>query len=196
MLADLFMALWRGLDQLTYWAHTYLPFNRWRRATDVVIATAGEEAARYGIRDAAIDRRRAYQVARMIVANRRGEHLSDVVPDAYGEYAPTCRATTQSGKTKFVPRAERREAFRRHPQTLAYLLTPAALARLGVGYSEPGTVVGVNLPEPTPPTSAVASRLRKEMANKGGCSLDVYATIVVRLHSGPAHKAEEEVEAA
>lgn len=196
MLADLFLALRRGVDQLTYWCHTYLPFNRWRRITEEVASAAREEVARYGIEVPLVDRRRAYQVARMIVANRHGEHLVDLVPDAYGVYAPTCCATTQSGKKKFAPLAERREAFRRHPQTLVYLLTPSWMARMGLGSSPPGTLLGIPTAEPTPPPGVIASRLREQIgSDAGGSTVDEYAKMVAQLHAAPAEE-EEPAEAA
>lgn len=186
MLADLFMALRRGIDQLTYWCHTYLPFNRWRQATNEVIATAKEEAARLGLQGVAVDRRRAYQVARMTVTSRRGEHLSDLLPNAYRVYSPTSCATTHSGKKKFEPPAQRRDGFRRHPQTLAYLFTPPSLARMGLGGSLPGTLIGVGLDEPTPPAGVIANRIREEYGRgTGGSAVDQFAQIVARLHAGP-----------
>ncbi|MFQ5743035.1 MAG: hypothetical protein ACE5HV_05525 [Acidobacteriota bacterium] len=185
MLADLFMALGRGFDQLTYWCHTYLPFNRWRGRTDEVVSVTQREAARYGLEGAVVDRRRAYQVARMVVENRHGDHLVDLLPDAYGIYAPTSCARTQSGKKKFAPRAERRDAFRRHPQTLAYLLTPPSLARRGLGGSTPGAVVVAAIGEPTPPAGVIASRLRRQLGDGDTTSnVDDYAHVVARLHAG------------
>lgn len=195
MLADLFFALRRGVDQLTYWAQTYLPFNRWRAATEAVVSEAREEAARYGLTDVEVDRRRAYQVGRVVVANRHGDHLVDLVPDAWGIYSPTSCATIHAGRKSLQPIAERRQEFRRHPQTLAYLLTPPALSRLGLGGSARGTVVGIPTGEPTPPAGAVASRLRQELDGGGGRALDEYARIVVSLHAGPAREQEEEATA-
>lgn len=192
MLADFLMALRRGVDQLVYWAHTYLPFNRWRESTDAVISETLEEAARYGLADVQVDRRRAYQVGRVIVSNRRGDHLVDLVPDAWNVYAPTSCATIHAGRKSYQPIDERRRDFRRHPQTLAYLLTPPGLARRGVGGSAPGTVAGIPTAEPTPPAGAVTSGLREQLGDAGR-ELDQYARIVSKLHAGPA---KEEAEAA
>jgi len=195
MLPDLLMALRRGVDQLVYWAHTYLPGNRWRASTEAVISDALEEAARYGLSDVEVDRRRAYQVGRVVVANRHGDHLVDLVPDAWNVYAPTSCARIHSGKKSYQPIADRRRDFRRHPQTLAYLLTPPDLSRTGMGRSAPGTIVGIPTAGPTPPAGVVASRLR-EGSDGGGRSLDQYAQIVARLHAGPAEEEEPEAEAA
>ena len=128
MLADLFMTPGKGVaEQLTYWAHTYLPFSRWRQAIGEVIGEATKQAGRYGISAVTVDRRRAYQVARMVVPNRRGEHLADLTPDAYNAFSPTCCAKSHSGKKKIAGPEERRTQYVQHPQTLAYLLTPAGL---------------------------------------------------------------------
>ena len=132
-----------------------------------------------------VDRRRAYQVARMTVTNRKGEHLSDLLPDAYWIFSPTSCAKTQSGKKKFKPLTERREGFRTHPQTLAYLMTPSGLARVGVGASLPGTLLGVGLQEPTPPAGVIANRIREEIGGGGEGAVDQYAQIIARLHAGP-----------
>ena len=46
MLADLFKTLGKGVaEQLTYWVHTYVPFGRWRKATNEVIAQISEQTA-------------------------------------------------------------------------------------------------------------------------------------------------------
>jgi hypothetical protein len=185
MFADFFMALRRGIDQLTYWCHTYLPFNRWRGRTDEVLAATAEEAKRYQVDKITLDRRRAYQVARMTVTSRRGEHLSDLLPDAYWVFQPTSCATTQSGKKKFQSPEERRVGFRSHPQTLAYVMTPSRLARAGIGASPPGTLLGVGLEEPTPPAGVIANRIREQIGGDGEGVVDQYAAIVARLHSGP-----------
>jgi len=185
MFADFFMALRRGVDQLTYWCHTYLPFNRWRRRTDQVLTATAEEGRRYELDKVAVDRRRAYQVARMTVTNRRGEHLSDLLPDAYWVFSPTSCAKTQSGKKKFESLSERRDGFRSHPQTLAYLMTPSGLARVGVGASLPGTLLGVGLQEPTPPAGVIANRIREELSGGGDGAVDRYAQIIAHLHAGP-----------
>ncbi len=192
MFADFFMALRRGVDQLTYWCHTYLPFTPWRGRTDQVLATTAEEGRRYDLDKITVDRRRAYQIARMTVTNRRGEHLSDLLPDAYWVYSPTSCAKTQSGKKKFKSLVERRDGFRGHPQTLAYLMTPPGLARVGIGASPPGTLLGVGLDESTPPSGVIANRIREQLSGGGEGAVDEYATVVARLHAGPR---SEEVEA-
>jgi hypothetical protein len=188
MLTDLFMTLGKGVaEQLTYWCHTYLPFppfSRWRAATDEVIAAARENAARYGIEVDRIDRRNAYQVARMSVPNRHGEHLADLVPDAYNRYSPTCCAKTHSGKKKIAAPLERRREFLEHPQTLAYLLVPSSLARLGLGGSAPGTIMGVPIGQPTPPAGVIAGNLREALGGKGGRDVDVLAGAIAKLHAG------------
>lgn len=192
MLADLLMTPGRGFaEQLTYWAHTYLPFGRWRKPTDEVIRRVTEEAGRYGISSPTVDRRRAYQVARMMVPNRHGDHLPDLTPDAYNFYSPTCCAKTHSGKKKIAGPAEREAAYLRHPQTLAYLLTPPELSRLGLGGSAPATVVGVPLGEAAPPAASIASMLRERLGGKGGSALDQYAELVTTLHAGPPKEEEE-----
>lgn len=196
MLADLLMTPGKGVaEQLTYWAHTYLPLSRWRTAIDEVVEQVRQEAARYGMSSVSVDRRRAYQVARMTVPNRHGEHLADLTPDAYNFFNPTCCAKTHSGKKKIAGPAERSAAFMRHPQTLAYLLTPPALSRLGLGGSAPGTVVGVPLGEAAPPADAIAQQLREKTGGKGGAEIDAYAQIIAKLHAGPP-KTEEEPAAA
>ena len=193
MLADLLPTLRKGFsDQLVYWSHTYLPFNRWRKATGEVAAEVLEDAAKYGIRDARVDRRRAYQVARMVVPNRRGDHLVDLLPDAYGVYSPTCCATSHSGKKKILPPAERRQQFRRHAQTLGYVLTPVSLARLGLGGSAPGTIMGIPMDEAAPPESAIADMLQEQLGSaKGGAALGQLAVLAAKLHAGPPQQEEE-----
>ncbi len=186
MFADFFMALRRGVDQLTYWCHTYLPFNRWRGRTSEVLAVTAEEGKRYELDKVTVDRRRAYQVARMTVTSRKGEHLSDLLPDAYWVFSPTSTAKTQSGKKKFKSLAERRDGFRSHPQTLAYLMTPSGLARVGVGASSAGTLLGIGLEDETPPAGVIANRIREEIGGGGEGAVDQYAQIVARLHAGPA----------
>lgn len=191
MLADLFRTPGKGVaEQLTYWAHTYLPFSRWRRAIGEVIDSATKEAGRYGISVAAVDRRRAYQVARMIVPNRRGEHLADLTPDAYNAFSPTSCAKSHSGKKKIAGPEERRTRYLQHPQTLAYLLTPAGLSRMGLGASAPGTVVGVTLGEAAPPTGVIASDLHEQLGGKGGGAVDEFAKVVAALHAGLPNQEE------
>jgi hypothetical protein len=192
MLADLLMTPGKGVaEQLTYWAHTYLPFSDWRGAIDEVVQETKKEAGRYGISSPEVDRRRAYQVARMVVPNRHGDHLPDLTPDAYNAFSPTCCAKTHSGKKKIAAPAERRAAYLRHPQTLAYLLTPPALSRLGLGASAPGTVVGVPLSEAAPPADVIAGELRQRLGGKGGAEVDQYAKVVATLHAGPPKQEEE-----
>ncbi|MEO2004204.1 MAG: hypothetical protein ABGY41_08905, partial [Candidatus Poribacteria bacterium] len=41
----------------------------------------------------------------------------------------------------YIDPDDRLKTFRAHPQTLAYMLTPAKLARLGAGASPPGKLV-------------------------------------------------------
>ncbi len=193
MLSDLFMTIGKGVaDQLAYWAHTYLPFNKWRAPTDEVVREATAQAARCGIVDAAVDRRRAYQVARMLVPNRHGEHLADLVPDAYNAFSPTCCAKSHSGKKKIAGPAERQAQFIEHPQTLAYLLTPVSLARIGLGGSAAGTVVGVPLGEAARPAGVIASDIRELLGgDKGGKAVDELAKVVAKLHAGPPQEEAE-----
>ena len=193
MLSDLFMTIGKGVaDQLAYWAHTYLPFNKWRGPTDEVVQNATRQATRCGIADATVDRRRAYQVARMLVPNRHGEHLADLVPDAYNLFSPTSCGKAYSGKKKIAAPAERQAQFIEHPQTLAYLLTPANLARQGLGASPPGTVMGVARDQAAPPAGVIASDIRGLLGgDKGGRAVDEYAKIVAKLHAGPTQDDEE-----
>ena len=193
MLSDLFMTIGKGVaDQLAYWAHTYLPFNRWRGPTDGVVQDATRQATRCGIVDATVDRRRAYQVARMLVPNRHGEHLADLVPDAYNAFSPTCCAKSHSGKKKIAGPTERQAQFIEHPQTLAYLLTPASLARMGLGASPAGTVMGVSLGQAAPPAGVIASTIRELLGgDKGGKAVDELANIVAKLQAGPPQEEEE-----
>lgn len=196
MLADLFKTPGKGVaEQLTYWAHTYLPFGRWRKPTDEVIVQIDEQAATHGITSASVDRRRAYQVARMMVPNRHGEHLADLTPDAYNRFSPTCCAKSHSGKKKIAPPAERVAQYLAHPQTLAYVLTPPSLSRLGIGASAPGTIGGVPIDQPTPPASIIASNLTEQLGGKGGAAAHEYAEIVATLHAGPPKQEEEPVAA-
>lgn len=192
MLADLLMIFGKGVaDQLTYWAHTYLPRSRWRNDIDDVVRQTQQEASRYGIASPEVDRRRAYQVARMVVPNRHGDHLPDLTPDAYNAFSPTCTAKTHSGKKKIAGPAERKAAYLRHPQTLAYLLTPPELSRLGLGGSLPGTVAGVALGEAAPPVDVIASDLQASIGGKGGAAVSAYAKLIATLHAGPPKQEEE-----
>ena len=173
MLADLFKTPGKGVaEQLTYWAHTYLPFGRWRKATDEVIVQIDKQTATYGISSSSVDRRRAYQVARMMVPNRHGEHLADLTPDAYNRFSPTSCANSYSGKKKIAPPAERAAQYIAHPQTLAYVLTPPRLSRLGLGASAPGTIGGVLIDEATPPVEVIASDLAERLGGKGGAAVN------------------------
>ncbi len=185
MLRDLLFALRRcRWDQLRYWRHTYSPFSPWRDAIARVVDAAAREASRYGVR-ARVDRRRAYQVARMVVSNRHGEHLADLLPDAYLAYSPPSAATFHAGRRRYPPAAERREAFLRHPQTLAYLLTPPRLARRGVGGSPEGGLVVIEAGETEVPVVRILERLR-ERAGRGpsDSELRAYAELLARLHAG------------
>ena len=191
MLADLFKTLGKGVaEQLTYWVHTYVPVGRWRKATNEVIAQISEQSATYGI-SSSVDRRRAYQVARMMVPNRHGEHLADLTPDAYNRFSPTCCAKSHSGKKKIAPPAERVTQYICHPQTLAYVLTPPGLSRLGGGASAPGTICGVPTDDATPSVSVIASNLTEGLGGKGGGIINEYAEIVAKLHTGPPKQEEE-----
>ena len=199
MLSDFFSALTRGLtmhgfDQMTHLRRTHSPFSSWRARTDTVIAQAQAEAAKYGI-TAKVDRRRAYQVTRMLVSNRRGEHLGDLVPDAYQEFSPTSAATFHAGRRSYVDPNERLAAFRAHPQTLAYMLTPAKLARLGVGVSAAGHLVVIGEGE-TVDLETVATRLHDAL--DGGASsgdLRAYGDILLRLHAGIPEPEVEDTDA-
>jgi hypothetical protein len=188
MLSDFFSALMRGLtlhgfDQMTHFRRTYSPFSPWKKATDKVIADTQVETARYGIK-ASVDRRRAYQVARIIVSDRRGEHLSDLVADAYLAFSPPSAATFHNGKRSYGDPHERLAAFRAHPQTLAYLLTPGKLARLGAGVSDSGRLVVIE-PDETVDLETVATRLHEVLGGKAGSGdLRAYAEILLRLHAG------------
>lgn len=192
MLADLFKTPGKGVaEQVTYWAHTYLPFSRWRKAINEVIVQINKQTATYGISSSSVDRRRAYQVARMIVPNRHGEHLADLTPDAYNRFGPTCCAKSHSGKKEIASPAERVEQYISHPQTLAYVLTPPGLSRLGCGASAPGTICGLPTDEATPPVGVIATSLMERLESKGGTAVDGYAKIVAKLHAGPPKQEEE-----
>lgn len=188
MLSDFFSALIRGLtlhgfDQMTHLRRTHSPFSPWRTATNEVMAKAQAEASRYGI-TAKIDRRRAYQVTRMLVSNRRGEHLSDLVPDAYLEFSPPSAATFYGGRRSYVDPNERLKTFRAHPQTLAYMLTPAKLARLGAGASTAGKLVVIGDDEQVN-LETIATRLYEVLNGKPSSGdLRAYGEILLRLHAG------------
>jgi len=188
MLSDFFSALIRGLtlhgfDQMTHLRRAHSPFSPWRAATAKVMAEAQAEALRYGIK-ARIDRRRAYQVTRMLVSNRRGEHLSDLVPDAYRDFSPPSAATFHAGRRDYGDPDERLKAFRAHPQTLAYMLTPAKLARLGAGTSTAGNLVVIGDGEQID-LETVATRLHDALGGKPSSGdLRAYGEILLRLHAG------------
>lgn len=184
MWSDLFHALLRGPDQLRYFRHTHSPFSPWRRQTDRVVEATAQEAARYGIH-APVDRRRAYQLARLVVPDRHGNHLVDVVPDAYLAFSPPSAATFHAGRRSYASPSARRDALLRHPQTLAFLLTPPALARLGAGNSTAGGLAVLAGGEGGVSTDAIAARLAESMAGKAAPSdLRAYAEIVARLSAG------------
>ncbi len=188
MLSDFFSALIRGLtlhgfDQMGHLRRAHSPVSPWRARTDQVVAQAQAEASRYGI-TAKIDRRRAYQVTRMLVSNRRGEHLSDLVADAYQEFSPTSAATFHAGRRSYVEPDDRLRGFRAHPQTLAYMLTPAKLARLGAGASSPGHLVVIAEGEKLD-LETVATRLHEALDGKPSSGdLRAYGEILLRLHAG------------
>lgn len=193
MLADLLMALKRGRNQFQFWRQTYSPLSRWKAATDEIVEAAREEARRYGIEEAQVDRRRAYQIARMTVPNRHGDHVVDILPDAYWHYAPTSKATVHSGRKEYPTIAERRAAFMSHPQTLAYLMTPSELARMGIGGSPDGGVAVIREGESELDKSAVAQRLWKATSGKASKAvLERYAEVLARLGAGPVAEAEED----
>lgn len=190
MLSDLLNALRHGLDQLRYFRHTYSPMSPWRARLNELERTIGQEAARYGV-VAGVDRRRAYQVARMVVSNRRGEHLSDLVPAAYIVYSPPSAATFHNGKRSYAAPAERRREFVVHPQTLAYLLTPPRLSRLGLGGSAAGGLVVIEADDSADVAlKTVMARLQKLSAGKAPTAdLRSYAEVLLKLHAGlPAEK--------
>jgi hypothetical protein len=188
MLKDLLNAIVRlvtfhGVDELRYLRHTYSPLSPWRKATDRVIEEAKQEAGRYGI-SASPERRRAYQVARMLVANRAGEHLADLVPDAYMAFSPPSAATYHAGRRSYEPPADRAAAFRRHPQTLAYLLTPARLARAGAGASATDSVGVIGTGESLD-LETVTRRLHDQLGGRASSGdLRAYGEILLRLHAG------------
>lgn len=183
MLGDLFHALRRGPDQLRYFRHTYSPLSPWREEIRQVVETAGSEGSRYGV-SGDVDRRNAYQVARMVVASRCGEHVVDLLPDAYLEYSPPSAAGFHTGKRQYGHPDERRKKFRRHPQTLAFLFCPAALARAGLGGSVPGGVGPVGAGEKLD-ADAVAARLSEASDGKVSPSdAREYAATLVAFAAG------------
>ena len=78
-----------------------------------------------------------------------------------------------------------------HPQTLAYVLTPPGLSRLGGGASAPGTICGVPTDDATPSVGVIASNLTEGLGGKGGGIINEYAEIVAKLHTGPPKQEEE-----
>lgn len=192
MLSDFFHALRHGPDQLRYFRHTHSPLSPWKGQIDEVVRVAEEEAARYGI-DADVDRRRAYQVARMVVSDRHGDHLVDLLPDAYLAYSPPSAASFHAGKSSYPAPEERRRRFRRHPQTLAFLLTPPALSRAGLGGSPGGGLVVVTEAEADIDVDTVVGRLRERAAGKvGDSALRDYAGVLLKLHAGVPQEEEPE----
>ena len=196
MLADLFMTPGKGVaEQLTYWAHTFLPFSRWRKAD--------RRGRRRGLRGSGTLRhfRTRCRPAPGVPGGphggaqpSRGDHLPDLTPDAYNAFSPTSCAKSHSGKKKIDGPAERRAKYLQHPQTLAYLLTPASLARKGLGGSAPGTIAGAPIGEAAP-SAGVAGALQEQLGGKGGGSIDGFAEIVAMLHAGPPPQEEEPVAA-
>ncbi len=196
MLSDFLCALRRGLDQLRYFRHTYSPLSPWRGAVNELLRDTEQETARYGI-VAGVDRRRAYQVARMVVSNRLGEHLADQVPGAYIVYSPPSAATFYTGKRSYAAPAQRRRDFRVHPQTLAYLLTPPRLSRLGLGGSPAEGLVVIEPEEGAEiALKTVMARLQQISAGKAPTAdLRAYAEVLLKLHAGlPVEKPSEEPE--
>ncbi len=196
MLSDFRYALRRGLDQLRYFRHTYSPLSPWRGAVNELVSDTEQEAERYGI-GARVDRRRAYQVARMVVSNRRGEHLVDQLPDAYIAYSPPSAASFYTGKRSYGAPVQRRRDFHAHPQTLAYLLTPPRLSRLGLGGSAAGGLVVIE-PEQDADVAlkTVMARLQKLGAGKAPpADLRSYGEVLLKLHAGlPVEKTSEDPE--
>lgn len=188
MLSDLFHALFAlpvNPDQLTYWRHTYLPMSPWRKAVDDVVSGTLEEAERYRLTGVRVDRRRAYQVARMAVADRRGRHLNAIAPDAYSLFCPPSAATLHAGKRSYDPPAERLLAMQRHPQILAFLMTPASLSRWSIGPSPAGGLIVIAPGEENADPGSIAERLRERVDGKvDEARLHAFAELLVRLRAG------------
>ncbi len=198
MLRDLLFALRRlRWNQMIYFRHAHSPFSPWRRQIASVVEQAGRLASEYGIKSP-VDRRRAYQIARMVVSNRLGDHLCDLVADAYLAYSPPSAATFHSGRRKYDSPSERRAAFLRHPQTLAYVLTPPKLARLGLGVSSHGGIVVISAGEDGVSQEVVMQRLSQLVgARASDADLRAYAEILLRLNAGiPAAEPAAQDEAA
>ena len=201
MFGDLTLALRRGLFrgwiQITFWRHTYSPLSPWKERIDEIEANTLQEAARYDLAGVSVDRRRAYQVARMLSPNRHGHHLVDLVPDAHLIFNPPSAATFHSGKRTYASRAQRLANFRNHVQTLAYLLTPTKMARLGIGDSPPGSLVVIQPDEESIDQATVLDRLRSLAGSRIAESmLQSYADVLVRLSRGLCEDEPEEAEAA
>ena len=105
-------------------------------------------------------------------------------PDAYQEFSPASAATFHTGRRSYVDPDARLKAFRAHPQTLAYMLTPAKLARLGAGASTPGHLVVIGEGEQID-LETVATRLHEALDGKPSSGdLRAYGEILLRLHAG------------
>ena len=190
MLSDFLHALCRGLDQLRYFRHTYSPMSPWRRKLNQLLSATKQEASRYGIA-ASVDRRRVYQVARMVVSNRNGEHLADQVPDAYIAYSPPSAATFHNGKRSYAAPEQRRQDFLAHPPRLS---------RLGLGGSAAGELVVMESDEGADVAlETVMARLKNLGAGKAPTAeLSSYAEVLLKLHAGlsletPSEDQEEQV---
>lgn len=184
MVGELLAALRGGTEQFVYYRHTYSPLSPWRRPVERLLQDTRREAARYGI-GAAVSRRRAYQVARMSVADADGRHLQQLVPDAWQAYSPPSAATYHDGKRRYPSPSARLQAFRSHPQTLAYLLIPDELARRGFGGSAPGGL-GVILEGEQLDEAAILQRLQQQARGAGQQALRRWAGVLAALHRGAA----------
>ena len=189
MFSDLLFALRRlRWDQVKYWRHTYSPVSPWRSAMGAIVEAVTTEATRYGIQ-ATPDPRRVYQLARGVVANRRGEHIVDQIPDAYRRFSPPSAATFHAGRRHYDPPAARRRGLLRHPQTLAYVLTPPRLSRFGLGASDPGSLVVIEAGETAVPQEQLIQRLQQLTGGRAAdADLRAYAEILLRLHAGIPHE--------
>lgn len=186
MLRQWLAALRGGTEQLRYRRHAYSPFSPWRRQIDAVIDGTRRELERYGIAaDVDVDRRRAYQVARMVVADEQGRHLAQLLPDAYLAYSPPSAATFHDGKRRYPAPHERLASFRRHPQTLAYLTTPPRLARKGLGASAQGGLGVVAAGEQLDETD-IQARLQGLVAGAPAAETARWARVLATLGRGVA----------